>query len=927
MNDVDRSGCRVGSRLIGRERDLAYIRSHFDHSGRGAALLLSGEAGLGKTAVLEAVAAEFRHEGAQVLRASGVQYEADISYAGLNQLLVPFFDSFGFLEPDHRDALRVAVGIGDGPPPNQLLVSTALLFLLRRIAREKPLLITVDDLPWLDRATTSVLAFVARRLTGSDISFLAATRVPSDDSFALGDLSEHRLQPLDDVASGELIRSAHPDVPLLLRRRIVAEAHGNPLALVELPTALKSRQEAGASLPSVLPLTERLQKLFASRVADLPLASREVLLVAALEGTGDLGVIEAATGSSPVVDALEPAERDRLLTLSTTARRMSFRHPLIGSAVVTGATAAERRRAHEKLADALTHQLERRAWHLGEATTQPTGTVADLLEQAAHLRSRRGDALGAVAALTRAAELSPVPADKSRRLAEAAYLGAEATGELADASRLLAGAQQADPAAESSLHAAAASALLLINQDGDVSTAHRVLLDAIEGGEHGWDASDETLLEALFTLNLLCWYSGDPEKWPPLFRAIDRLAPAPPDLLWVCAQTFADPARTGTRALSRLDELLSDIGEDPARIVRLGHCAVYPDRLADLREPSMRLVESGRAGTAPLRRYLAALLHVCLADYDAGKWDHVLTLADEGIRLCEENGYRFLTRKFQYPLALVAAARGDTEASAVLTEEIVGWATPRGADGVRALACHIRGLTALGSGDFESAYLHSTTLTPVGSLPPYQPQAMASAVDVVEAAVRTGRVAEAAAHTAALRASTMAELSPRLSMLVLACEALITTDESCLPLFEEALSQVDDGQWPFDTARVRLFYGERLRRHRLTSQARGQLAEAARVFDQLGAAPWKTRVTAELRASGHVSMAAARPTKGPLTAQEREIATLAATGLTNKQIAERLFLSHRTIGTHLYQIYPKLGINSRAALRDALAALDVEDIG
>ncbi|MFC9627220.1 AAA family ATPase [Streptomyces sp. NPDC056930] len=929
MNDLDRPAGPASARLIGRDEDLEFIRSHFNGSAiHGAALLLSGEAGIGKTALLDAVAAEARREGTRVLRASGVQFEADISYAGLNQLLVPLFDSFDRLDPSHRDALRVAVGIGSGPPPNRLLTSTAALLLLRQIAADTPLLVVIDDLPWLDRATTSVLGFVARRLIGSRISFLAASRVTSDGFFEASGLTEHRLQPLDDRSSSELLAHTHPGMSRAVRRRIAAEAHGNPLALVELPAALDSEQRtAQVAVPSVLPLSERLQQLFVSRVADLPAPSREVLLIAALEGTGDLTVLEAAAAGRPVIDMLESAERDRLVAISGPSRRLSFRHPLIGSAVVATATAADRRRAHQALAAALTDQPERRAWHLGEAALGPDETVADLLEQAARLRLRRGDALGAVAALTRAAGLSPVPADESRRLAEAAYIGTDAGGELADASRLLAGARRADPTAQESLHAAAASALLLINKDGDINTAHRLLVGAIEAGGHRYDASDDALIEALFTLITLCWYSGDPQKWPPLFRALERLTPQAPDLLWVCAQTFADPARTGHRALGVLDALLADIGQDPTRVIRISTCAVYTERLTASRKASLHMVDQGRAGTAPVSRHLAALVHLSLDYYNAGRWDEAVQLAGEGRVLCEEYDYPFFACKLQFVQALVAAARGDTETSTALSEEIVSWAVPRGAHGARVLAWHAGGLAALGSGDFEAAYRHAAALSPPGTLAPFLPQAMAGALDLVEAAVRTGRAAEAAAHAAAMRESVMAELSLRLHMLVLACQALTTPGDDAFALFDQALSLAEPGDWPFDVARVRLFYGERLRRRRVTREARKQLVQALTAFEKLGATPWVTRATAELRASGHGAAALAQPGKGPLTAQEREIATLAATGLTNKQIAERLFLSHRTIGTHLYQIYPKLGINSRAALRDALAALDLEGVG
>ncbi|WP_153183117.1 AAA family ATPase, partial [Streptomyces sp. E5N91] len=282
MNEVERPSGMVATQLVGRQADLSSIRSFFEDSAiPGAALLVTGEAGVGKTALLDALAEGAAQRGVRVLRARGVQFEADISYAGLNQLLVPLFDEFENLDAEHRDALRVAVGIGGGPPPDRLLTSTAALLLLRVISVETPLLVVVDDLPWLDRATTSVLGFIARRLVGSKVSFVAACRDDSETFFETSGLKEHRLLPLDEAAADELIALTHPDVSPAVRRRIVAEAHGNPLALVELPTALsRTQRRILTAVPAVLPLSERLQTLFVSRVNNLPGPTRELLLLA-----------------------------------------------------------------------------------------------------------------------------------------------------------------------------------------------------------------------------------------------------------------------------------------------------------------------------------------------------------------------------------------------------------------------------------------------------------------------------------------------------------------------------------------------------------------------------------------------------------------------------------------------------------------------
>ncbi len=388
------------TRLIGRTKDLEFIGFHL-RSPAGAPLLLSGEAGLGKTALLEEAAAHLRREGSRVLWASGVRFETDIGYAGLNLLLLPLLDSFDRLDPVHRDALRVAVGIGAGPSPSRLLTSTAVLLLLRAVAEDTPLCLVVDDIPWLDRATVSVLGFVSRRLVGSRIGFLAVCRTGTGGFLESGGPVEHRLRPLDDASSAALLDHWYPRISPAVRRRVAAPARGNPLALVELPAALDADQrESRAAVPTELPLGERLQEVFAAGVTDLPAATRELLLIAALDGTGDLATVEAAAGRPVLVD-LGVAERTRLVRISGFPRRLTFQHPLIGSAAVARALTADRRAVHQALAGALTGQPERRAWHFGEARATPDETVAAQLQQAARLRLARGDVFGAVAPGTR----------------------------------------------------------------------------------------------------------------------------------------------------------------------------------------------------------------------------------------------------------------------------------------------------------------------------------------------------------------------------------------------------------------------------------------------------------------------------------------------------------------------------------------------
>ncbi|MFC0437412.1 LuxR family transcriptional regulator [Kutzneria buriramensis] len=904
--------------LVGRAHDLETIRVYFEEAPvRGGALLVLGEAGVGKTALLDAVTAAFADSGHRVLRAAGVEFEADISYSGLHQLLFPVHEEFDALPPLHRDALKAALGFDQGTPPDRLLLSNSVLLLLRHIAEHIAVRLIVDDAHWLDRASGAVLGFVARRLVGSDVGLLTAAR-PGEGVFPeRGSMPVHELLPLDTEASGALLDSHFPELAPRVRRRLLDEAAGNPLALLELPAALSGPQLAAmATLPPVLPLGQRLHAVFLTRVQALPEATRAVLLLAVLDGTGDLAVLRAI---GPV-DDLAAAERDRLVTVDTATNRITFGHPLIGAAVVAAATSVELRQAHRRVAKVLEDHSERRAWHLAEATITADEDVAAMLEEAARSTLTRGDAVGAVNALIRAADLTPERRHRSRRLAEAAYIAAELTGELGSASQLLDRARTLAGEGQS-LHAAAAAALLLINSGGEVGTAFRLLMGAVQTGDHGYDANDIALVEALHTLLLFCWFSGTTEFWPTLFDAVGRLRPAPPAVLSVCCRTFADPARTGVAAAPELDALLRKLATepDPTMIIRVGSASVYLDRLADVREPSWRVVRQGREGGGPVRRHLGALMHLCLDDYLSGRWDEASALADEGMQVCEEHGYRFYRWYFAYVHAVLAARRGKFETSRALCDEVVNWSALRGARGAELFAQHPRGLSAIGQGDFEAAYQQIIVFNPPGTLASHVPHALWAALDLVEAAVRTNRQVEARAHVRAMREAEIAKLSSRMALLVACAESLVDgDDEFAVEHLEAAVGVPEARTWPFDLARARLLLGERLRRTKLTARSRVWLRSALDTFDQLGAEPWSARAATELRAAGEP--VAQQNTASLLTPQEQEIAELAASGLTNKQIGERLFLSHRTIGAHLYQIFPKLGITSRAALRDALAA-------
>jgi len=455
----------------------------------------------------------------------------------------------------------------------------------------------------------------------------------------------HEVLPLSEAAAAELVGDRFPALAPRVRQRLLAEAQGNPLGLLELPVALSGMQRAGTGpLPVWLPLSRRLQAAFESRITALPARTQHLLLLAALDGTGRLQTLQSAAPGPHGIDDLAPAERAGLVRVDEDVSRLAFRHPLTRSAVVALSTSAQRRRAHEALAEHLTGEPERRAWHLAQAAAGPDERVAGLLEQTAH-RRHRGDAVGAVTALLRAADLTPPGADRSRRLAEAAYLGAVVTGGLRDVPRLLEDARKADAGrAESLVAAVAAAHHLLLSGDGGIDTAHRLLVGAIEMQREPYDATSDTMVEALYTLGWVCYFGGRAELWVPFHRALAQLTPDVPELLALLSATFADPARTALAALGRIDAAVAALEEhaDPVWVIRVSLACVFIDRLTGCRAALWRILRDRREGGRAITLSFHALSLLGLDYFMTGEWEELQSLADEHTRLCETHNYRLL---------------------------------------------------------------------------------------------------------------------------------------------------------------------------------------------------------------------------------------------------------------------------------------------
>jgi DNA-binding CsgD family transcriptional regulator len=906
----------VGCEIVGRTRELAELSEVVERFARvGGASLLFGEAGVGKSVLLDAMAELASVADVRVLRARGVQFEADMPYAGLHQTLLPLVSEFGHLNEAQRAPLEVALGFGLGPPPDKLVVANATLSLVSAIGVRSPLLMIVDDLPWLDRASATVFGFVARRLTGTRVGLIAASRTGEESLFTRSGLAEINVEPLEDEAARDLIGRRFPAIVRPMRERVLLEAQGNPLAIVELCAAIEQHlSDTTADFSLLLPVSRRLQDLFTSRIEALSPQARDLLLIMALDGTGELPVT-ALTRSW--LGHLPEAERARLAHLDPETQRPVFRHPLIRSTVVGMARGQDQRRAHRVLSDIWSGQPERHAWHLYQAASEPDEAVAALLERAALQALGRGDGVGAVSNLTRAAELSVSPAERSRRLGGAAHIGADATGELSSASKLLAAAREADPDFSETLQAAATAAYVLMNTDGDIDTAHRLLAAAIDSDA---PASATALEEALGALALICFFGARAELWEAFHDALGRFEPGVP--LMLLGDCFADPARAPAEAVAKLEVAIARLTTetDPSVILKTGFAAGNCDRLAGARAAFERVEREARASGA-IGWCIQALTLQAWDDWWSGRWDSALQISDDALELCKDHGFPLFAHSTNHVKAAVFSARGEFHNAQPILDELIQWGKPRGVGLVHMMSSHVCVLDALGRGDFESAYQFATQVCPAGTLASHATFAPWVMMDVVESAMRTGRVAEAHAHLAVIEKTGLASISPRFALLAAGAAAMAAPSDEAAWLFEQAISIPDADRWPLLLARVKLAYGEHLRRRRATKDAREQLSAALHDFESLGATLFAQRAATELRATGQTRVSVAERHICALTPQETEIAMLAAAGLSNKTIGQRLFLSSRTVGAHLYRVFPKLGITSRAALRDALDSL------
>ncbi|TYB50537.1 AAA family ATPase [Nonomuraea sp. PA05] len=874
--------------IIGRDRERAEI-SAMVQSTASRVLVVRGEAGVGKSALLEEAAELAVRDGHLVIRITGVEVESGLPYSGLHQLLYQLLP----LNDDIRTVLDAVTGPGADAPPSLMTLGIAVLELLSDIATRRPLLVILDDGHWLDEGSADVLGFVGRRIRGVPLKLLVALRDEVVSRFDLAVLPELTVGPLTDEDAVRLLDQHHPSLGERVRQWVLDQALGNPLALLELPS-----QAGDAGLP------RRLHQLYGSRIAALSDPARAELLLGALDGVG----------TRPGDGRAKPRHRMRnvgeavacgLLDTEPITGDVTFRHPLVRSSVVQMATPEQRRAAHRALADLHRDDLERRAMHLAAACDAPDEEAARVLEAAADSAIRHGGAVTAVGWLTRAAELSEDTVEQARRRGYATFLSGYAARP----------GSELPPVHLTSRPDATVNAIhQAFFEDGDVRSAHRQALAMIEGLP---DGSTETLARLQVLLLAVNQYAADPAMWKEAHRTLASLGDLVTEQTQIYSNTWSDVVLHGSGWAAPLERAAANLHDrEPWDVTRLATAAYHLDVVSQYR-PHLERVVDRELATGTMFSGLIMLTMIMLDQMGSGDWDAAVRTGERALALEVEHGLHLLAHQTRAHLAQLAALRGQTARALELRAEADAWARPRGVGFVTGLADSIAVTAALSEGDYEAAYRHAAGITTPGTFRPYCGQASRTLLDLIEAALRTGRTEQARRHALAARDAGFTGLSPRLALTCYGALAMTAGSErEATEMFTRATSHPAAARFPFETARIQLAHGIRLRHTRERATARSLLTHAAGTFERLGAAAWAGRAGAELRIIG-----AAPPASAPyasLTWQERRIADLAASGLTNKEIGARLRLSPRTVSSHLYRIFPKLGITTRAALRDAM---------
>jgi DNA-binding CsgD family transcriptional regulator len=911
----------AGGRLVGRDAELALLDrviGEIEHE--GASVLVRGQPGVGKSSILRAVSDVARSRGALVLVASGVESEAMLPFSGLHQLLSPLTSGWASLPPVQHVALSTAFGAMAGPPPELFLTALAALTLITDAAGSRPVVLVVDDVQWLDEPTQEVLAFVSRRLRHDPVVMISGLRDGHPVAISSADVIEINLQALDAESSRVLLTTVTGDLTPADQRAVLSQAEGNPLALVELPVAWRS---AGMDLfnseSASVPLTTRLEHAFAARITELPPLTRDALLVAAVNANESLAEILAGTailaGAGVSTECLEPAAESRLIVFDHVGVR--FRHPLVRSGVLYNERLRRRQAAHAAMSEVLRLEPYRQVWHQAQSVDGPDDDVAARLDDS-HVESiRRGSVLSAIVALQRSAQLTSDPQTRARRLLLAAHhafgLGrADLVHRLVDA---------AEVNELSDLDQARAEWLRELFSEGKLGDSARIRELCALATRSAESGGLDLALDLLSSAALRCWWAaGDQSDRAHVASTAERLTEAEDDPRRTFAMVAADPLGRARQTRTRLETTTAAGVSNVDQLRQLGMAAraagADPWAADYFNGAESKLRERGQLGL--LSQVLAVQAAVCL---DLGTWRRAGQSLQEGRQLAKDTGQSTWRTGTAVVEAVYEGLTGDTDAALRHAAEVEAACAGQVAGDFRALVQLARGTAHLSEGHYAAAY---SDLAPI--FDPYGPchhprEQLSAVMFLVEAAVGCGATEAVRAVVARLEKLAGTTRSPILDVHLLYARPMLAPSADAERLFHHGLSQ-DLTRWPWPRARLELAYGNWLRLGRRPSDSRAPLRSALAAFEVIGARGWARQARAGLRAAGEqLPVDGAESGASVMTPQEMQIARLAALGLSNREIGQQLYLSPRTIGSHLYRIFPKLGISSRAQLASRIADL------
>ena len=915
--------------MLGRAQEQRRLHELLERAraGSGGALIVTGEPGVGKSILLSFALETAREQGFTTLSTSGSEFESELPFAGLQQLLAPMTERIDELAAPRAAALRGALGLADANTDDRLAIYLAASDLVSAAALEAPVLVSVDDLHWLDGASRDAILFLARRATGAAIAVLAGVRSELVEAWERSPVEQLVVPGLDEAAGVTLAYDTRSHLAPAVARELWMATRGNPLALVEIAPLLSDEQARGhAPLPQPLPTGSRLQQVFTRQLAQMPDPSRRMLLLAAASHTGRADVVRAAGRALEIdADALDPAESARLIAIREGV--VAWRHPLLRAAIYHGAEGPERRAAHRALAQAGGEERldDHRAWHLAAAAVEPDESIAEALEQLGERAGARGALSTTVRALHQAASLTPDDEPRSRRLLAAAE-AATALGSWNEATAMIA---EAEARSDSPLLRAQATRVLARVEllKGLPEASHARLVRAAESVKDLNPALAATMTAEAVVAHMASgrWdaYRDTATRALELGRAVGGVIEAVAGLALGSLHLAAGETATGLELFERYENVVWEPAlwyQAPEIIGMYAFCQIWIERFDAADRLLSELLRSARRSGA-VRAIPYPLAVQANLNFRRGRWHDALGEATEAVALSRElldgavlaNNLGFLVQ-IEAALGRLDAAREHGAESLRLCETLsLGAVAPHTLQGLAILD--------LGEADYESALGRLERIGSDVAAGENEPGLSMWRAYAVEAYARVGNAEAARALLGDL--DHFADATGRAIGRAHAarCHGLLAPDDEIEGHFEAALRWHGKAELPFPRAWTQLCYGERLRRAQRRAAARTQLAAAADTFRTLGAASWLRRAEAELAAAGARRRAPHGPTGWEeLTQQERRVAELIIDGATYREAAQELFLSTRTIESHLRQIYRKLGVRSRTELTRRLAS-------